>query len=212
MKRFIIFLMCFIAYSQGVNAQVLLNTNEIETKTDAGEGDLFKNSDTDEYYIGTSEGTLTRIGPQDLSFDSETEELEIAGGNKIDISTNAYISICEFIRGEAVVEQVGRILFTVHEDLNGYKTSSLTVSVQELSASTSSDNLIVSVEIVRSGTVISVNEKVNYNCGTTYFSTSSGNSQVTIQTGDIIRLNIEQTPTNFSDAPLGLTATLKLSK
>lgn len=193
-------------------SQIILNTTQIENKTDASEGDLYKNSDTDDYYIGTTEGTLTRIGPQDLNYNSETDELEISGGNKIDISSNAYISICEFIRGEAVVEQKGRILFTVHEDLNGYKTSSLTVSVQELSSSTSADNLIVSVEIVRSGSIISVNEKVDYNCGIVYFATSSGNSQIVLQTGDILRLNIEQTPANFSEAPIGLTATLKLAK
>lgn len=192
--------------------QVLLNTSEITSKSDAGEGDLYKNSDNNEYYIGTTEGTLKRIGPQELTYNPATDELEISGGNKIDISSNAYVSICEFIRGEAVIEQKGRILFTIHEDLDTYKTSTLTVSILELSASSSVDNVIVKAEIVRGSNIITINDQVSFNSGTTYTQTSEGNDEVVLQTGDIIRLDIVQTPTNLSDAPIGLTATLKLLK
>lgn len=193
-------------------SQVSLTTTEIENKTDAGEGDLYRDSSTGFYYIGNTGGTLTRIGPQDLTYNSENESLEISGGNTVDISSNAYISLCEFIRGEAVLAQTGRILFSVHEDLNGYRTSALTASILELSPSTNANNLIVKAEILRNGSVIAVNEEVSINSGTTYSGTSSGNSNVEILTGDVIRLLIDQVPSNTSDAPKGLTATLKLKK
>lgn len=209
--KILILLLLTSLYSVGYG-QELLNDTEIENKTDAGEGDLYKSSNSGFYYIGNTSGTLTRISPQDLSFDSETESLTISGGNSIDISSNAYISICEFIRGEAVLEQTGRILFSVHEDLNGYKTSALTASILELSPSTSSSNIIIKAEILRNGSVIPINEVVSFNAGTTYSGTSNGLSDVQVLTGDVIRIVIDQTPSNLSDAPKGLTATLKLKK
>ncbi len=208
----IIILILFLSLSSSVYSQVLLSSNEIENKTDAGEGDLYQNTSTGDYYIGNTGGTLTRIGPQDLTFNSETESLEISGGNTVDISSCAYISLCEFIRGEAILAQTGRILFSVHEDLNGYTTSTLTASILELSPSTSANNLIIKAEILRNGSIIAVNEEINFNSGTNYSATSTGNSNITVLTGDIIRLLIDQAPTNLSDAPKGLTATLKLNK
>ena len=208
----IIILLLLLSLSSTTYCQVLLSSNEIENKTDAGEGDLYQDASTNAYYIGNTEGTLTRIGPQDLTFNSENESLEISGGNTVDISSCAYISLCEFIRGEAVLAQTGRILFSVHEDLNGYTTSTLTASILELSPSTSSNNLIIKAEILRNGSVIAINEEISFNSGTTYSGTSTGTSNVTILTGDVIRLLIDQAPTNLSDAPKGLTATLKLKR
>lgn len=209
--RFIILLL-FIGLHSISFSQVLLNTSEVENMADAGEGDLYKNTDNGDYYIGNTEGTLTRIGPQDLTFDPETESLGISGGNSIDISSSAYVSICEFIRGEAVLEQTGRIFFSVHEDLNGYKTSVLTASILELSPSTNSANLIIKAELLRNGVIVPISEEVSFNSGTTYSGTSSGASEVQVLTGDVIRIIIDQVPANLSDAPKGLTATLKLKK
>ena len=81
-----------------------------------------------------------------------------------------------------------------------------------MSPSSNANNLIVKVEILRNGSIIAVNEQVSFNSGTTYSGTSSGNSNIEILTGDIIRLLIDQVPANISDAPKGLTATLKLKK
>lgn len=208
----IIILLLLLSLSPITYSQVILSSNDIENKTDAGEGDLYQNSSTGDYYIGNTEGTLTRIGPQDLTFNSETKNLEISGGNTVDLSSCAYISLCEFIRGEAVLAQTGRILFSVHEDLNGYTTSTLTTSILELSPSTNANNLIIKAEILRNGSIIAVNEEVSFNSGTNYSGTSTGNSNVTVLTGDVIRLLIDQVPANLSDAPKGLTATLKLNK
>jgi hypothetical protein len=191
--------------------QVLLTTNQIKATTDAGEGDLYKNSETNDYYIGTSEGNLVLLSPQKLNYSTTTDSLSIGDGNTVSIAQNAYISICEYIVSEGVLETKGNVFFVVPEKLNGYKTSVLTVSIFKRSGSFT-QNLIVGVEIIRNGTTISINEDVSFNPSTTFRNSSNGNNPTTIQTGDLIRLDIKQSTTDLTDLPEGLSATLELIK
>ncbi len=128
--------------------------------------------------------------------------------NDIEVYLPKYISINEYVRNEPVLEQMGRIMFNIHDDLSGYKTDKMSCSVYKLGNSST----LEITPILRRGNVdSSINESVIFNPSVVYSGSSSGGSNTVLQTGDIILLDIV-TPVSFSDAPEGLTCTIKLYK
>ncbi|MFV0564248.1 MAG: hypothetical protein ACK5NB_00285 [Flavobacteriaceae bacterium] len=132
-------------------------------------------------------------------------------GNSVDLSkmVNRYISINEFVRSEPVLQDKGRIMFTVPADLAGYQTNKMTCSIRELGGG--AGTVQISALYWRAGTEAPINETVSFNSSTTYTGSSSGASAITLQQGDLVYLNIDSAPT-FSNAPKGLSCTIKLVK
>ena len=198
-----------------------INTNTPTTRLDVNGNfrirTLPAGATTDALVTADSNGNVRQISKLPIT----NIESATANSNKF-LTTNAtgvptwednqtavrYVSINEFVRTEPVLQDTGRIMFTVHQDLANYKTSKMTVSIQELGTS---GTLTVQLMHFRNGTETALSETVSFNSGTTYTGTSAGTSNQNLLEGDILYLNITGVPA-FEDAPKGLTATIKLTK
>ncbi|MFV0564193.1 MAG: hypothetical protein ACK5NB_00005, partial [Flavobacteriaceae bacterium] len=116
-----------------------------------------------------------------------------------------HIAISEFVRGEPVLQDKGRIMFTVPSDMAGYKTDKMTCSIRELGTG----NVTVTALLWRTGTESTINETVTINSSVVYTATSLGGSAVTLAEGDLVYLNITAAPA-YSSSPKGLSCTIKL--
>lgn len=180
------------------------NPNEVTTLSDNNDGTIsYKNELNETSVITKSSLTDNADGTYTFSNTAGTSD-----DIKLDLNFPKYISINEYVRNEPVLGQVGRVLFNAHNEFAGYKTDKMTCSIYKLGNSTS----LTITPILRRGNVdSSINESVTFNPSTLYSGTSSGGSGTTLQTGDIILLNII-TSTSFSDAAEGLTCIIKLFK
>ncbi|APD06817.1 hypothetical protein UJ101_01298 [Flavobacteriaceae bacterium UJ101] len=178
--------------------------NEITTLSDNNDGTItYKNE-------SNTSSTITKSSLTDNT--DGTYTFSNATGTSDDVQLNLnfpkYISINEYVRNEPVLEQAGRIMFSVHNEFAGYKTDKMICSIYKLGNSTS----LTITPVLRRGNVdTSISESVSFNPSTLYSGSSSGGSGTILQAGDIILLNIT-TPTSFSDAAEGLTCTIKLFK
>ena len=153
----------------------------------------------------------------DGSTTNELSDLQLSGStlsltnpattdNSVDLSSLMYkhIAINEFVRAEPVLQDKGRIMFTVPPDLAGYKTDKMTCSVRELGTA----GVTVSALYWRNGIEGTIGETATIPTSA-YTATSAGGSAITLAEGDLIYLNITAAPA-FSNAPKGLSCTIKL--
>ena len=158
----------------------------------------------------------TTIWQKMISTGNISEVISADAGNELVIGTDGklyrkdvkFISVSEFVRTEPIIIDKGRVMFTVHPDLNGYKIKNMTCTIQTLGVS---GTLTVQLLKFTAGVESVVGETVSFNSGTTYTGTSAGASSVTLATGDLLYINVTASPL-FADAANGLTYTLKLEK
>ncbi len=208
-----------------INADLLVQIHPVSETEMQGltpdQGALAYNTDDDKIY--RYDGSVWEVMMKDeqkidnFTLDGATLKLSIEGDEEaeqeIDLSEmdkyyEKYISISEYVRDEPILAQKGRILFTVHPDLDGYKTDVMQCSIHELG---NAGTLEVSLLLRRESTDISINETVSFDSGAVYTGVSAGGSNEELKTGDLLYLTISEA-TTFSDAAKGMSCTIKLVK